>query len=173
MMMQNKIKYIPVLAIVVGAMISVFVGWSSIDPGTKEILIKARQYAYEPSMIEANRGDTLIIRLKSLDVVHGFFVEGYDTDAQIFANQKKFQFRRPSQGNNWEEVDQITIITDKIGKYRYRCSHTCGTMHPFMQGELIVHPNTPFHAGVGACFGLAFGMIGMFLIKIKSHPNRE
>jgi cytochrome c oxidase subunit 2 len=173
MMINNKIKYIPVVAMVVGALVSVLIGWSSTDPGTKEILIKARQYAYEPSMIEANRGDTLIIRLKSLDVVHGFFVEGYDTDAQIFANQKKFKFRRPSLGKNWEEVDQITIITDKIGKFRYRCSHTCGTMHPFMQGELIVHPNTPFHAGIGACFGLAFGMLGMFLIKIKNHPNRE
>jgi cytochrome c oxidase subunit 2 len=173
MMINKLVKYIPLLAVLVGAILGVVVGWSSSEPGTKEILIKARQYAYEPSVIEVNRGDTLHIRLISLDVVHGFFVEGYDTDAQIFANQKKFKFRRPSQDKNWEEVDRITIITNKTGKFRYRCSHTCGTMHPFMQGELIVHPNTPFHAGVGACFGLAFGMLGMFLIKLKTHLNKD
>jgi heme/copper-type cytochrome/quinol oxidase subunit 2 len=166
-MKQKIAKYIPLFATVIGALVSIMIGRSNIDPESREILIKARQYAYEPPLIQVNRGDTLHITLRSLDVVHGFYVEGYDTDAKIFANQKKFKYRRPSEGEKWEEVDKLTIITDKTGKFRYRCSHTCGTMHPFMQGELVVHPNTPYHAGIGACFGLAVGMLGMFLIRSK------
>lgn len=140
----------------------------TLEPTSHHIIVKARQYAFEPPVIRVNLGDTLHIKLASLDVVHGFFLEGYDIDAEIFAHQKTFNIRRPSKDEEWSEVDELVIITDRRGKFRYRCSHTCGSMHPFMQGELIVQPNTPFHAGVGAVIGLFTGMLWMFYRQGKS-----
>ncbi|MBU0558140.1 MAG: hypothetical protein KKD86_19050 [Bacteroidetes bacterium] len=167
--MTKKLKksILLILIIIIGSVTGVLIGWSSPDPVSRNILIKARQYAYDPPVIKVNKGDTLHIKLTSLDVVHGFFVEGYDIDARIFSHQKKFNMRHPSEGEKWTEVEELVLITDKTGKFRYRCSNTCGTMHPFMQGELIVQPNTTYHAGVGGIVGLFLGMIWMFTRRIK------
>jgi cytochrome c oxidase subunit 2 len=167
--MRFKLKsgLLLILTTIIGSIIGVVLGWSSPEPIRRDILIKARQYAFEPSVIRVNRGDTLHIKLVSLDVVHGFFVEGYDLDAEIFANQKTFNIRHPSTDEEWLEVDELVIIADRRGKFRYRCSHTCGSLHPFMQGELIVEPNTPNHAGFGGVFGLFIGMMWNFARRGK------
>lgn len=167
--MKQKLKnsILVIITITISSLIGVLIGWSSSEPVRRDILVKARQYAYDPPVIKVNRGDTLHIKLTSLDVVHGFFVEGYDIDARIFSHQKKFKIRHPSEGEKWTEVEELVIITDKTGKFRYRCSNTCGSMHPFMQGELIVQPNTTYHAGVGGIVGLFLGMIWMFFRRAK------
>ncbi|MFQ5561126.1 MAG: hypothetical protein ACE5FU_11160 [Nitrospinota bacterium] len=149
-------------------MMGIFFSSTGEKPTSRDIFIKARQYAFEPAVLHVNKGDTLNIRLTSLDVVHGFYLEGYDLDAEIFAHSKTFNIRHPSKEEEWTEVEAITLITNRRGKYRYRCSHTCGTMHPFMQGELIVQPNTPFHAGVGSVLGLFLGMIWVFIRPQKA-----
>jgi heme/copper-type cytochrome/quinol oxidase subunit 2 len=166
--MKSKLIFIPVILIIIGALSGWLLGLNHNKPVSRDILIKARQYAYDPARIEVNKGDTLHIKLVSMDVTHGFFVEGYDLDAEISANLKTFKVRHPSQGNNWREADEMVFVADRIGKFRYRCSHTCGTMHPFMQGEMIVKPNTPFHAGVGGIIGFLTGMIIMIYMKIRN-----
>lgn len=157
-----------IVLVAIGAGVGAAVGWRSPTPKTREITIRARQYAYDPNVIRVDRGDTLRIKLVSLDVMHGFFVEGYDIDARISANQVKFEIRHPSKDEEWTEVEELVLITNRSGKFRYRCSHTCGTMHPFMLGELIVEPNTPYHASVGAIIGLFLGMLGSFALRTRS-----
>ncbi|MFQ5652946.1 MAG: hypothetical protein ACE5IY_23710 [bacterium] len=163
--MASKLKSAPLLifASIIGCVVGGFMGWSSPDPARRDVLIKARQYAFDPAVIRVNRGDTLHIKLVSLDVVHGFYLEGHDVDAEIFAHQKTFNVRHLSDNESWSEVDELVIVTNRRGKFRYRCSHTCGSMHPFMQGELIVQPNTPYHAGVGGVLGLFVGMVWLFV----------
>jgi cytochrome c oxidase subunit 2 len=170
-MKERIIKIVILLGFIsIGIITGVGLGWKSEVPIKKELTIKARQYAYDPPVINANIGDTLIIKLVSLDVIHGFFVEGYDIDAKVQANRKNFWKKTPSKDTTWTETDQLEIIVNKSGKFRYRCSNTCGSMHPFMQGELIVHPNTPFHAGIGATIGFVIGLLVWFgrqAFKIK------
>jgi len=151
-------------AVALGGALGAVGSWRSVEPATRALDIKARQYAYEPSVIRVNSGDTLRIRLASLDVVHGFYVEGHDVDAEIPPQQKTFRVRNPSKGKEWREVDELVFVAGRPGKYRFRCSHTCGTMHPFMLGELIVEPNVPLHAGLGSLAGL---FVGMLLVRLR------
>lgn len=168
-----KIKYIlvPLIICLLGSLSGWYLISNDMEPISRNIVIKARQYSYIPSKIEVNKGDTLHIKLISLDVTHGFYLEGFDIDAEINANIKTFRFRHPSEGYNWKDTNEILLIVNKTGKYRYRCSHTCGTMHPFMQGEMIVKPNNLLHAGIGGVIGFTIGMFITFFLKSKNKKD--
>jgi len=49
-----------------------------IAPQERTFQVDARQYAYSPSELKVNTGDTVTIQLISTDVVHGLYVDGYD-----------------------------------------------------------------------------------------------
>lgn len=131
-----------------------------------DILIKARQYSYEPAQIEVDYNDTLHIKLISMDVVHGFYLENYDIDAEVAPNISTFKVRNPSNGYNWKDTSEIVIVANQKGKFRYRCSHTCGNMHPFMQGVLIVKPNVLLYTSIGTILGFVLGMLAIFYVRI-------
>ena len=152
---------------------------SATDNQTRTFNIKARQYAYDPGRIIVNQGDEVHIRLVSMDVVHGFFLEGHDIDALIEpgvpveGEWPKFKMRRPSEGKEYSVVEEIVFKADRRGKFRYRCSHTCGTMHPFMQGELIVEPNYPYQAGIGATIGLVIAVFVTLYLRVSPNPRTQ
>ena len=131
-------------------------------PQDRYITITAHKYAYDPPVIRVNKGDRLHISLAATDVTHGFFLEGYDVDAQIPPSDFNFRVRHPSESKEFKETDEIVVVASHTGKFRYRCSNTCGYMHPFMQGELIVNPNYLFSTSVGMSFGLCVGMLWIF-----------
>jgi len=170
-MRRGMAKAIPVLGLLAGAAAAVLLFAGTDPPQDRTITVFARQYAYEPSVIRANRGDTLHVKLVSLDVTHGFYLEGHDVDAAVLPQQAKILVRRPSQGDAETEQDEIVVRTDRPGKYRYRCSHTCGALHPFMAGELIVAPNHLLHAGIGASAGLLLGFAAFVSRRPRAKPE--
>ncbi len=123
-------------------------------PADRAIEIVARQYGYEPHALRVNRGDRLTLTFKTLDVTHGFYLEGYDLDVKI-APDNPPAVRHPSQGMTYTPSPAVQLVADKGGKFRFRCSQTCGFLHPFMQGELVVAPNTVFPLSLGLLVGLA------------------
>jgi plastocyanin len=138
-------------------------------PQERVITITARKYGYEPAVLKVNRGDRLRIRLVAKDVTHGFYLEGYDVDAKARPENPTFWLRRPSKGEGYQEVEEISLVTDRPGKFHYRCSITCGYMHPFMQGELIVSPNYLFPTSLGLSAALAVAM----MMVIRRPPRGE
>ncbi len=151
-----------VLLVVGGGVGFLSVHFGQPAPQEHTITITAHQYAYDPEVIRVNRGDRITIRLLAKDVTHGFYVEGYDLDARIRPENPTFWVRHPSQGEEFEEVEEISFVANRSGKFRYRCSQTCGYMHPFMQGELIVNPNYLYPSAMGMTLGLAVGMLWIF-----------
>jgi plastocyanin len=123
------------------------------------ITIRARKYAYKPETIRVNKGDVVHLRLISDDVIHGFYLEGYDIDAEVQPLTAKVILRRPSRPGESREVDEIVFTASHEGKFRYRCSHTCGYLHPFMLGEMIVAPNRLLPVGQGMVLGVLLGGI--------------
>lgn len=143
-----------------GGLLSAYAGRSSAQE--RHFTIIARKYAYDPPVLNVNRGDRVRIRLVSKDVTHGFFLEGYDLDAKVRPENPTFWARQPSKGEAYKEVEEIEFIASRTGKFRYRCSITCGYMHPFMQGELIVRPNYLYSTAVGLSLALGAGMLLSF-----------
>ena len=54
----------------------------SIAPQERTFRIDARQYAYSPSEIHVNAGDTVTFELVSTDVVHCLYVDAYGVSAE-------------------------------------------------------------------------------------------
>jgi heme/copper-type cytochrome/quinol oxidase subunit 2 len=96
-----------------------------IAPQGRTFKIEARQFAYSPSEIRVNPGDTVTIRLVSTDVVHGLYIDGYDLSVEADPGQ----------------TATMTFTANRPGSFRLRCNVTCGAMHPFMIGKLTVGTN--------------------------------
>jgi heme/copper-type cytochrome/quinol oxidase subunit 2 len=169
--MKARLVILGVVIVLVCALIPPLVVSSSSGGEKKEFFIKARQYAYDPPKITVNKGDEVHIRLASLDVVHGFFLEGHDIDALIEPGVRKFKLRHPSKGKEFADVDELVFTAERPGKFRYRCSHTCGTLHPFMQGELIVRPNYPFLAASGGTVGILISTLLVIFLAGEKHKD--
>ena len=114
-----------------------------IAPQERTIRIDARQYAYSPSELKVNAGDTVNIQLVSTDVVHGLYVDGYNVSIEADPGQTK----------------TLTFVADKPGSFRFRCNVTCGAMHPFMIGKLNVGTNAWLFRSIGLAMLAIIGVI--------------
>jgi heme/copper-type cytochrome/quinol oxidase subunit 2 len=124
-------------------------------PRRHTIDMVARRYAFDPPVIHVEKDDEVRLRFASLDVVHGMHLEGYGLDVTIEPLRRDVEVRRA--GGPAETVREVVFTATHAGKFRYRCSKTCGAMHPFMVGELIVGPNWLARASGGVAFGLLAG----------------
>ncbi|HEU0291432.1 MAG TPA: cupredoxin domain-containing protein [Anaerolineales bacterium] len=114
-----------------------------IAPQARTFRIDARQYAYSPSELQVNPGDTVTIELVSTDVVHGLYVDGYNVSIEADPGQ----------------TETLTFVADKSGSFRFRCNVTCGAMHPFMIGKLTVGSNNWLMRSIGLATLAIVGVI--------------
>ncbi|MFQ6058713.1 MAG: hypothetical protein ACE5MB_07550 [Anaerolineae bacterium] len=113
------------------------------EPAEHYIRLEARSFAFDPPVVQVNRGDRVILELESVDVTHGLYLEGYGINITAPPGLKA----------------RAEFVAHKAGKFRYRCSANCGSLHPFMMGELIVAPNTPYLRAVGLTITAAVGAL--------------
>ncbi len=89
---------------------------------TKEFTVTAKNWEFVPNTIKVSRGDEVILKVKSVDVPHGFFIEAYGIDERLEPNKEVV----------------VTFVADKKGEFPFVCSVPCGKGHGTMRGVLIV-----------------------------------
>ncbi len=87
-----------------------------------EVHLLARMWSFEPNRIEIPVGSKVTIYTTSLDVQHGFEIEGKAVNLMTLPGT----------------VNKMEIVFNRRGSYRIVCNEYCGLGHPAMYGEIIV-----------------------------------
>lgn len=102
-------------------------------PIDRHFRIEASRFQYTPAAMTVNPGDHVTIDLVATDVVHGLYIDGYDLNVVADPGQ----------------TASLSFVADQVGTFRFRCSVTCGALHPFMIGKLNVGNNDLLWRGLG------------------------
>jgi heme/copper-type cytochrome/quinol oxidase subunit 2 len=78
----------------------------------------------EKPVLEVSKGDLVVLRLTSSDVVHGFSLK----DFGVFV----------SHGIQPGKTVTVSFRADKVGSFTFSCNVICGDNHQNMQGTLVV-----------------------------------
>ena len=88
----------------------------------KEFDMIAKQWEYDPSQITVQAGDTVKLKIKSIDVLHGFTIPALGISANL----------EP------DSITTIEFVAERVGEFQFYCSVYCGAGHRGMQGLIIV-----------------------------------
>ena len=118
-------------------------------PTEQHFRIEASQFQYMPETIQVHPGDHVTIDLVSTDVVHGLYLDGYDLNVTADPGQ----------------TASLSFVADRAGSFRFRCSVTCGALHPFMIGKLNVGSNDLLWRAIG--LGALAVVAGVWVMRPK------
>jgi cytochrome c oxidase subunit II len=108
----------------------------------RAVRVSAERFAFTPSKIEIDAGESVELHVKSDDTSHGFRILGPGRSEAVVVN-----VTIPKRGKG-EVVVPLRI--DAPGHYVFECSRMCGAGHNFMRGELIVRERTAGSSGGAA-----------------------
>ena len=102
--------------------LSVFFLMQSDAPAPRVVEITAKRFEFNPKQVTLKRGETVTIRLVTLDRAHGLLVKplGVDLDADA------------------GKPGQITITPQDAGTFNAICDHYCGSGHGGMKMTVVV-----------------------------------
>lgn len=78
----------------------------------------------ERPVIEVKKGDIVVLKLASSDVVHGFSLKDFGVYLK--------------DGIQPGKVIHVSFTADQVGTFIFSCNAICGDMHQNMQGTLVV-----------------------------------
>jgi heme/copper-type cytochrome/quinol oxidase subunit 2 len=84
---------------------------------------KNRQPADKPRL-EVSRGDLVVFKLRSSDVVHGFSLKDFGIIITDGIEPGKTRY--------------VSFVADRAGTFTFSCNAICGDNHQVMQGTLVV-----------------------------------
>jgi len=119
-------------------------------PQDRVIQMTAKRFVYEPHIIQVNRGDRITVLLRSTDVHHGFYLDGYEQEMTA----------RPGQDGT------VSFVADRTGRFVFRCSMTCGPFHPYMVGYLRVKPDLRLLGSLWV-FG---SLLALAVVSLRTRP---
>lgn len=96
-------------------------GWESSE-AVKEFTLTADNWTFTPSTISVKKGDTVRLKITSIDKEHGIAIPDFNINEKLPVG---------------EEV-VIEFVADKEGTFTFFCSVPCGEGHKEMTGQLVV-----------------------------------
>ena len=89
---------------------------------TKEITLTAQSFEFIPSTVTVKEGETVRLKIKSIDVTHGFSIPEFNVNSTLKAGEETV----------------VEFVASKKGTFTFFCSVYCGYGHADMQGTLLV-----------------------------------
>jgi cytochrome c oxidase subunit 2 len=124
-MIKNKIVTATLLAAACGialAAVAPKANLASAAVNPKVIEITAKRFEFTPSEITLKRGEPVILRMTSIDRVHGFMSKPFKIDTDI-----------PP-----DKTTDIAVTPATAGNFTIICDHYCGTGHSNMKMKVTV-----------------------------------
>ncbi len=97
-------------------------GTATESPAVRQFTMTARQWEFSPDTITVNKGDTVVLSIRSIDVAHGFALPEFGVNERL----------EPGK------VVEVEFVADKTGTFSFFCSVLCGAGHSDMKGTLVV-----------------------------------
>ena len=91
-------------------------------PGRYEVVVVAQAFAFNPAEIRVPRGSEVTFVATTVDVLHGFAIEGTRMNMMLVPGQ----------------VSRNTVRLDRPGEHLLVCHEYCGGGHHAMSGKVIV-----------------------------------
>lgn len=91
-------------------------------PGTYEAVVLGQAWAFAPQEMRFPVGAEVTFRATSVDVVHGFQIEGTRVNAMLLPGQ----------------ITEVTYTFEEAGEHLLICHEYCGLGHHLMFGRIIV-----------------------------------
>lgn len=88
----------------------------------KTITITAHRFAFEPAQIILKKGEPVVLKLNSADVVHGFYLKPLKIDEII----------EPGK------TTEVKVTPQVAGTFTTICDHFCGANHGNMKMTIVV-----------------------------------
>jgi heme/copper-type cytochrome/quinol oxidase subunit 2 len=123
-------------------------------PQDRIFRVDASQFSFDPGVLAVKPGDRVTVELRSTDVVHGLYLDGYGLSVVADPGQ----------------TATLTFVADRPGSFRFRCSVPCGDIHPFMLGRLRVGPNWLL---IRAMAVIAIVVVWSLVTRVKIHARTE
>lgn len=153
----NKVVRLPLWLASAGLAAAIFlfpVAAVASAPVERVIRIDASRFAYAPAQVRVNPGDQVTLELVAQDVAHGLHLDGYNLEVTA----------EPGQ------TARLTFTANQGGAFRFRCSVTCGPVHPFMIGKLVVGQNWLLLKSILASAGIGIlAVVYRYSGKLRDH----
>ena len=92
------------------------------EDAPKVVEITAKRFEFSPKEVTLKKGETVVLRLKTEDVTHGFMQRKLKVDTDI----------EPGK------TTDVTVTPDTPGAYTVICDHFCGAGHGNMKMKIVV-----------------------------------
>jgi cytochrome c oxidase subunit 2 len=84
--------------------------------------ITAKRFEFTPGEVRLRKGEPVLLRLRSADVIHGFFMKALGIDATI----------EPGKATD------VPLTPASAGRFTTICDHFCGANHGSMKMTIVV-----------------------------------